>query len=626
MLIDIRDNSIFISNLNSQNAKMIKLQLSGYGFQSWENESYKLTHEEPMHILGLLFDYMSENEYDYQLTEQTQNFIDSNQRAVEEFDKFKERALKIKNGDVDENKFSEFQSYLDTLPRTLRDHQEKSAFHLYMTGNAANFSVPGAGKTNVVLSVYEKLRREGKVDTLFVVGPTACFFPWLGEFKLALGREPDSKVILSGLNPGVRDFLYTFTPAKAELYLVSFQTLSNDIKNLKELFENNRVFFVVDEAHYVKRDDGLWANAALQLSPHAINRCVLTGTPMPHSYTDLYNIFDLLWPDNNPINRQNRLRLESYIAADDNGSAQELLDETVGPLFYRVRKTDLDLGVQNFHDPILVRMNQYERQIYDTIVNEIWEFSREEFLRESEVRDRLRAGRMIRLRQATSYAALLNTAIFDYNDNWDIANSEAATMIRDYDSLEKPAKLETLLEMVQQFQREKKKVVIWTHFIRTLELIEEELNNLGIRVKTIYGDIPIESSKGLETREEIRKEFIDAESGLDVLVANPGACAESISLHTTCFDAIYYDLSYNCAEYLQSLDRIHRVGGSEDVEVNYYLLQYDNTFEQDIVDNLEEKRIRMFGLIEQDYPIYSMDLRKSNDSEIEIYDTIFGQN
>ena len=79
---------------------------------------------------------------------------------------------------------------------------------------------------------------------------------------------------------------------------------------------------------------------------------------------------------------------------------------------------------------------------------------------------------------------------------------------------------------------------------------------------------------------------MDAESGLDVLVANPGACAESISLHKTCFDAIYYDLSYNCAEYLQSLDRIHRVGGSEDVEVNYYLLQYYNTIEAQIVDNL----------------------------------------
>ena len=145
-------------------------------------------------------------------------------------------------------------------------------------------------------------------------------------------------------------------------------------------------------------------------------------------------------------------------------------------------------------------------------------------------------------------------------------------------------------------------------------------------VKTIFGDVPVESSKGLETREQIRKEFMDAESGLDVLVANPGACAESISLHKTCFDAIYYDLSYNCAEYLQSLDRIHRVGGSEDVEVNYYLLQYYNTIEAQIVDNLTDKRRRMYNLVEQDYPIYSMELTNEFNLEPQIYDSVFGQN
>ena len=626
MVIDIKDSSIFVSNLSSKYSKFIELQLSGYGFKPYDDDAYVIAHNEPMYMLGLLFDYMSENEYDYQITERTQNFINSSQKAVEEFENFKEKALKIKNGNIDKNELRKFQSYLDTLPRTLREHQEKAAFHLYKTVNGANFSVPGAGKTSVVLSVYEKLRQEGKVDTLFVVGPTACFFPWLGEFNLSLGRNPEGHIILSGMNPNNRDLVYSPYANKQELYLVSFQTLSNDMESIKNFFEINKVYFVVDEAHYVKRSNGLWANASLNISPYAKNRCVLTGTPMPHSYTDLYNIFDLLWPENNPINRQNRLRLENYIAIGDNEAAKSILDDAIGSLFYRVRKNDLKLGKQKFNNPTIVTMKPYERKIYDTIVSEIWQFSRQEFLRESEVRDRLRAGRMIRLRQAISYATLLNTAILDYDDNWDITNSEVATLIQDYDNLEKPAKLEKLIEMVQQFQRKKKKVVIWTHFIGTLKLIKEEFEALGIRVKTIYGDIPIENNKGLETREEIRKEFIDADSGLDVLVANPGACAESISLHTTCFDAIYYDLSFNCAEYLQSLDRIHRVGGSEDVEVNYHFLQYDNTFEQDIADNLEEKRRRMFAVIERDYPIYSMDLNQINDVAMEIYDGLFEHN
>ena len=165
----------------------------------------------------------------------------------------------------------------------------------------------------------------------------------------------------------------------------------------------------------------------------------------------------MLWPDNNPINRQTRIHLEHCIDTDKERLAEELLNESIGPLFYRVRKSDLGLGPQRFHPPEMLRMNPHERHIYDTIVNEISDFSRQEFLQEGEVRDRLRAGRMIRLRQATSYSKLLDTAVHDYNENWEIENSEVATLIKNYDELEKPAKLERLVEMVQQFQSERKK-------------------------------------------------------------------------------------------------------------------------------------------------------------------------
>ena len=45
-----------------------------------------------------------------------------------------------------------------------------------------------------------------------------------------------------------------------------------------------------------------------------------------------------------------------------------------------------------------------------------------------------------------------------------------------------------------------------------------------------------------------------------VLVANPAACSESISLHTVCHHAIYLDRNYNAGQYLQSEDRVHRLG------------------------------------------------------------------
>ena len=177
MKIDVVDNFIYLSDLNPISSKDIKLQISGYGFRLNNDGVYHLEHPEPMYILTSLFEFMEANDYDYELSDNASSSIQNNQRSNEELDSFKEDALRIKNGEIEEDDLSDFREFLNTLPRTLRDHQEKSAFHLYNTGNGANFSVPGAGKTTVVLSVYEKLRREGVVDTLFVLGPTACFYP-----------------------------------------------------------------------------------------------------------------------------------------------------------------------------------------------------------------------------------------------------------------------------------------------------------------------------------------------------------------------------------------------------------------------------------------------------------------
>ena len=49
-------------------------------------------------------------------------------------------------------------------------------------------------------------------------------------------------------------------------------------------------------------------------------------------------------------------------------------------------------------------------------------------------------------------------------------------------------------------------------------------------------------------------------------------------------------MSYNCAQYLQSLDRIHRVGGSEKQEAYYDILLYENTIDLEILDNLNQKQ------------------------------------
>lgn len=58
-----------------------------------------------------------------------------------------------------------------------------------------------------------------------------------------------------------------------------------------------------------------------------------------------------------------------------------------------------------------------------------------------------------------------------------------------------------------------------------------------------------------------------------MLVTNPASCSESISLHEGCHHAIYLDRTYDCAQFLQSIDRVHRLGLPQTVTVQIHILQ-----------------------------------------------------
>ncbi len=318
-----------------------------------------------------------------------------------------------------------------------------------------------------------------------------------------------------------------------------------------------------------------------------------------------------------------RYAIESNLQRKEPESAANVLDSCIGPLFYRVRKGDLNLSPQHFNEPLCIEMNRVERAIYDLLFHRISEASKVDFRRNLELLLRLRRGRMIRLRQSLSYAGLLKTAIDDYDEDL-IEDSSLADYIAHYDELEKPAKLERLLELILDFSRRGQKVVVWSNFVRSLELIRDEISAAGLGVGLIYGNTPLaETSISVEvSREAIIAEFVKPRSGIDFLVANPAACGESVSLHKECSNAIYYDLSYNCAQYLQSLDRIHRVGGSEDKPSYYHFLQYQDTIDCKILENLRAKATNMLRVLERDYQVVDADML-SEDDELDGYKNLF---
>lgn len=623
MFIDLYGENIEIKNADGILKPRHISQLKFWGFNNDINYD---TITGDLNNLNKLISYLSKSDVPFSVSETCQNAINHILSIENEFNNIVELGSRIKNGDIDETDFNNQLSFLKAnIRRKLKDHQVKAFLHLVSIKNGANFSVPGSGKTTVVLSAYEKFRIEGKVNLLYVVGPPACFGPWREEFELVLGRKPKFK-ILAGGDKISRKLEYYNSTNFHELYLTTYQTLLNDQKDVVKFLSNKKInaYLVIDEAHYMKQISGNWAKAVLNIAEHSKIRCVLTGTPIPKSYTDLYNIFDFLWPKNEPINSSEKAKLHFYEENKDYLSATQILNPKIGPLFYRVRKSELGLKPQIFNKISDIEMEPYEKKIYRAIIKKIRDYSRDDYLKNIEFVEKLRRGRMIRLRQCFSYAHLLFTAIDEYSEDLLFDETDLKSIILKYDKLEKPAKLKRLMNLVLKFRAKEEKVVIWANFIGTIKLIENELKSKGMYCKKIIGETPTERTgiKEEETREKIRNEFVDPNSGLDILLANPAACSESISLHKTCHNAVYYDLSYNCAQYLQSLDRIHRVGGSENQEAYYYFLQYQNTIESDILTNLEEKSNKMYEIIEGDFNIYSLDMFEYFD-EMLAYERLF---
>jgi len=603
-------------------------QLCYWGFHfSMDTKSY-IVRPVDLHVtLEKVNGYLSRHKIAFTVSQEVAAVQEEAKRSKMELGHAIQAGALLKDGDTHAVEAGGFMAFLSAhIPRQLKEHQVKAALHLIAVQNGANFSVPGSGKTTVVLSVFHWLRSRGEVDALFVVGPPSCFAPWQTEYELVIGIKPSCELLAGGNVEERRGKYYVGKDDLCDLYLTTFQTLQRDWERVKLLFNQRgvRFLFVVDEAHYIKQIDGAWANAVLNVAQYAKIRCILTGTPFPQSYADAFNYFDVLWPGSSPLGQDDKVRIEHYIQKKKEVEAAQILDKRIGPLFYRVRKNDLGLAQQDFCSPVMIPMNKYERFVYDAILDRIRDLSKEDYFRDIDLLLRLRRGRMMRLRQCLSYARLLGTAVLDYNENLLDEKLSLADTIKHYDGLESPAKLEKLLETVQRLRHQGEKVVIWSNFVETLKLIRTRLKTAGYGVELIYGDTPTEnSSVGEElTREKIIAEFVRRSSSVDVLVANPAACAESISLHKECSHAIYYDLSYNCAQYLQSLDRIHRVGGSENKIAHYHFLQYADTVDADILANVQRKSQNMSAVIDQDYPIYSLDMF-SADEELEAYERLF---
>lgn len=549
------------------------------------------------------------------------------------FANFSKKALDIRNNDCDIEEFEKFKdSLIDNMQnRTLYELQMLAAYHLAFSQNACNFSVPGAGKTSIVYGAYAYLHNlpEGdtkKVDRILIISPLNAFAPWELEYEECFGRKPTSKRLSGKLDvEEKKQYLYEMNPA--EITLVSYASVISLVDELTYFLKKHRVMVILDEAHKIKNTKGgIISQSIMSLAENCKSRVVLTGTPAPNGYEDLFNLFKFIWPTKNII-KYHIGQLRDMSRTIDDPRVDSLLD-SISPYFIRIKKGDLGIPPAINHPPIQVEMKPSQRKIYDFIEKQyISDIAKS---KDSQVKSQLIRARMIRLMQAATNPALLAQPLKDFIqiEGVDFAgvqdDSEMLKEILKYSTNEIPAKYEKAKEIIEKIISDGGKVIVWACYIKNIELLKEYLEGDGIPVRTLYGATPIagddiseEDEEYSLTREAIVKEFHNPDSSFKVIIANPLAVSESISLHKACHNAIYLERSFNAAHFLQSKDRIHRYGLKEGIETHYYYLVSKDSIDGTVHQRLIDKERRLMEIIESmPIPLFDKFLDADGDEDI----------
>ena len=526
--------------------------------------------------------------YEFSVSENLKNYIDSHELYVE---KRYNLGVEIKHQDDKlKDQFAEYKQIVDSLmERKLREKQMWDSFYMCFMKKSANFSVPGSGKTASVLGAYAYLKSQSLVKRIVVVCPKNAFGSWIDEFSACFGKKEELKLfnIHSYNTMNEKRMGLKYESGNCNLILINYEATGNVEEALRDIV-SEKSLLVFDEVHKVKRVGGEYASHALALAKEASFVIAMTGTPIPNGYIDIYNLLHILFNDE----YDTFFNFTTPMLKRPNSREIEIINDKIQPFFCRTTKDELGVPKAN------------NDEIYPVIANE----NENQILRILQMKYRKnKLALFVRLLQLeTNPKMLLNTlnlADFQYllddsieTDEIDYADYSEEIQKLINDNQEK-SKFDKCISLAKSLVNQGKTAIIWCIFVDSINRLSKELEACGIKTCCVYGEVALEDRLNL---------INDFKTGkYQVLLTNPHTLAESVSLHSVCHDAIYYEYSYNLVHLLQSKDRIHRLGLPNDQYTQYHYLQlfYDTdngswSLNEQVYNRLKEKEQIMLDAID----------------------------
>lgn len=432
----------------------------------------------------------------------------------------------------------------------------------------------GLGKTKQVIDIaVAKKLQKGYKHCLIICGVNGLKWNWKSEVEVhsneeayILGQRSQRGKISIGSNADKFTDVLNLSSNPAYFIITNIETLrqENIADELKKLCESGEIGMIAfDECHKAKNPQSDQGKGILKLE--ADTMIAMTGTPLMNQPFDLYIILRWLGFERHAFGAFKRHYAEyggyggyEVIGYKNLDELQERLNEI---MLRRKKEEVLDLPEKTYINEY-VEMSAKQRKIYNEVTSEI----------KSNI-DQIKMAtnplaELIRMRQATGYTGILSSTI------------------------QESAKLDRMLELVEEAVSNDKKVVIFSNWTQMTDAIYNTLQGRGYGIGVITGETPDNRRQDIVNRFQ---ECDDPMEDISVLIGTSGAMGTGLTLTAGTVE-IFMDEPWNMALKEQCVDRCHRIGQKNNLTI--YTLMCKDTIDQRIHEIVERKGVMADALVD----------------------------
>ena len=450
-----------------------------------------------------------------------------------------------------------------------------------MRGRALLADEVGLGKTIEAGLVLSELMLRGLVRSVLILTPPSLVAQWRAElerkFSIQTITHDDAEFRAQG--------------AKAwQVYdqiLASYHTAKRP-QHREVIQQRHWDMVIIDEAHHLRnRQTQLWKFASQLTKRYTL---LLTATPVQNHLEELFNLVTLLEPG--LLSTAKRFQ-KQFVDRKDKLTPRnvEQLQQQVAQVMVRNRRATVGLQfTRRWASTQRVSQTEPERRLYEDVAGQVrTHLARARQQVADEPDDAAASGKLSRMALISLQMALGSSAAAaaptleklsqskalndPERDHWRALAHAAATMTHH-------SKVDRLLAQLTQLPE---KLVVFTQFRQTQQLLEHRLGDAGYEVASFHGGL---------SRLEKERQVEHFRNSAQVLVSTD-AGSEGRNLQF-CHAICNFDLPWNPQRIEQRIGRLSRIGQAHDVQV--INLVAERTIEAAVLHLLDAK-LAMFELV-----------------------------